>query len=974
MGVRDMIWSACSSFDGRAFAGRRLLSGTALCGLLLAPALPALAQSAGSEIENEEAASESEQASDTASIIVTGSRVARLGFDSPTPLTVITQEQIESQSPTNNLFDLVSQLPSVAGSAQLSNSRLNISSGLSGINTINLRNLGLERTLVLLDGRRTVASTVQGYVDINTFPQQLVSRVDVVTGGASAAYGSDAVAGVVNFVLDKEYTGLKLNGNLGITEEGDGATWQVGAAAGLPFADDRGHLLVSGQLSRQDGIFEVDRDWNFNNPNIISNPDYVEGNGSPQFIVRGPSNRNNAAPGGIINASSGGVANSLRGIYFGRGGSLNQYDYGQFPSVAGNGITVGGDYQVDDSNSRIGLFPDEDRRNIFGRLSFDLVPWATAFVEASYSWQKTRFNAGPQFSTGRTLRGDNAYVINTLGPLATGIDTISVGTTQRDLPFRTLNNQRDVQRYAGGFEGEFEALGNTSVWNAYVQYGETNSREQLRDILINSNYFNAIDAVFAPAGNSAGVPAGTIVCRSTLTDPGNGCTPLNILGIGVADQAAIDYVLGSPYRDQQFQQTVAGINLSLTPFATWAGDVSVAIGGEYRKEEVSGFVPEDFQSGFQVGNYLPTLGEYDVKEAYLETVVPLGAGLIFNGAVRATDYSTSGYVTTWKVGATWQPIDDITLRGTISRDIRAPNLNELFQAGTSRTNTLTNAFVTPAETITFRENTTGNLDLDPEKADTYAAGVVLTPRFLPGLSLAVDYFNITIEGAIGQYFAQDIFNRCNEGFTQFCSAYGPDPSGDRELLFNASPFNFAEVRTEGIDFDLAYRIPLIDVIDVPDSSLLLRGVASHYLESVTDDGIVDPVSTLGTLFGSGPPEWLYRGSIAFQTPDFGITAIGRGVSSGRYSPTRFECSTNCPPTTSLARTTDNNSIDGVFYVDLNASVRVAAMDRGSAELFLHVTNLLDGDPIILPETGLAANSTYSDLLGRSYRIGVRFDF
>ena len=969
-----MVWlmRACESSDGVSLR-RRLAWGTALCALVLLPCGPALAQATDAPGEEETA--------DTSAntIIVTGSRIAGAGFDSPTPLTVLSQEQIQNEAPTNNLFDLVSQLPSVAGSAQLSNSRLNISSGLSGINSINLRNIGLERTLVLLDGRRTVASTVQGYVDVNTFPQQLVSRIEVVTGGASAAYGSDAVAGVVNFVLDKRYTGLKLNANTGITDEGDGFTYQFSGAAGMPFAGGLGHILLSGEISRRDGIFKVDRDWNFGVPQIISNPDYVVGDGSPQFIVRAPGNRNNSAPGGIINASRGGTANSLRGIYFGPGGQINQYDYGEFPN-AGT-ITIGGDYLVDDSNRRIGLSPEEDRRNVFGRLSFDVAPWATAFVEASYNWQETLFNAGPHFFTSTStgpfanIPRDNAYLQQTLGSLLPAtVTSIAIGTTLADVPYRKLNNQRDVQRYAAGLEGEFEVAGNPAVWDAYIQYGETNSHEQLRDIVINDNLANAVDAVFAPAGNALGVPAGTIVCRSSLTSPSNGCVPLNVFGTNVGNPAAFDYVLGDPFRDQTLKQTVAGINLSLSPFAIWAGDVSIAVGAEYRKEEVSGFVPEEFQTGFQVGNYLPTLGEYDVKEAYLETIVPLGLGLVFNGAVRATDYSTSGYVTTWKVGATWQPIDDIKLRGTFSRDIRAPNLNELFQAGTSRTNTLTNAFVTPATTITFRETTTGNLDLEPEKAETYAGGVVLTPRFLPGLSFSADYFNIQIEGAIGQYFAQDIFNRCNEGFTQFCSGFGPDPTGDRELFFLASPFNFAEVRTEGIDFDLAYRIPLDDVVSVPGGSLILRGVASHYLENIVDDGISTPISTLGTLSGSGPPDWLYRGSISFQTPDFGLTATGRGVSSGRYSATRFECSTDCPATSSLARTTDNNSIDGVFYVDLNATVRVAAYGDGQAELYFHVTNLFDADPIILPETGLAANSTYSDLLGRSFRIGFRFDY
>ena len=955
--------------------GRRRLASTTAIVTVSTLAFFGAASAAAQDAEQgpaDQVSVESTEAPQTeGSIIITGSRVARLGFDSPSPLTVLSQDQIENEAPTNNLFDLVSRLPAVAGSLQLSNSRLAISSGLSGINGINLRNLGLERTLVLLDGRRSVGSSVTGIVDINTFPQQLVSRVEVVTGGASAAYGSDAVAGVINFVLDKEFTGLRVNGNLGITDEGDGFNYQINVAGGTDFADGRGHILLSGEYARSDGLFEVDRDWNFGVNQIIANPAFTATNGQPQFLQVGPGNRNNSTPGGIINASAGGTANRLRGIYFGPGGAINRYDYGTISTTA---ISIGGDYLVDDSNRRIGLAPDEDRRNVYGRLSYEILPWATAFFEASYSWQETRFNAGPQFATGRVLRGDNAFVINTLGALATGITTITVGTTQADLPFRTLNNQRDVQRYAGGFEGEFNLFEKPAIWNAYLQYGETNTREQLRDIIINTNYNNAIDAVFAPAGNAAGVPAGTIVCRSRLTNPTNGCVPLNILGIGVSDPAAIDYVLGDPFRNQTLKQTVGGVNLSFTPFATWAGDVGIAIGGEYRKEEVSGSVPQEFQTGFQVGNYLPTFGEYEVSEAYLEAIVPLGLGLVVNGAVRATDYSTSGYVTTWKVGGTFEPIEDIRLRATLSHDIRAPNLNELFQSGTSRTNTLTNAFVTPAQVITFRETTTGNLDLDPEVADSFSAGVVLSPRFLPGLQISVDYFDIEIEGAIGQFFAQDIFNRCNEGFLQFCAGFGPDPTGDRELVFRASPFNFASIRTEGIDFDLSYRIPMDDLLG-PDSTLVLRALASHYLENVVDDGISTPVDTVGSLGGSGPPDWLYRFSAGLDTPGFGITAVGRGVSSGTYLNTFFECPAgSCPATSPLARTINDNSIDGVFYLDLNAVAKIDLAQGSETEVFFQVTNVFDADPIILPETGLAANSTYSDLLGRTFRLGVRFEF
>jgi outer membrane receptor protein involved in Fe transport len=973
---------------------RRLMqTGAGLTALSMALAAPALAQTAPEIGDTPQAQSDAEDIAPD-DIMVTGTRIVRNGFQSPTPLTVATQEDILNTSPTNNLADFVNQLPALAGSTRPSNSRLAISSGLAGINALNLRGLGEIRTLVLLDGRRTVGSSVTGLVDINTFPQALVKSVEIVTGGASAAYGSDAVAGVVNFVLDKEYQGIKLSADNGITERGDGANYSFSVAAGTAFGrDDRGHILLSGEWAHRDGIFQVDREWNARGVVRITNPNHTNTNGQPQYLIRQPVGVANTTPGGIILNSSGGVANRLRGIYFGQGGSANQFQYGAltFPALGGTtapSLTNGGDWRINDQGRNIGLDADDDRRGVFGRLSYEIANGVTLFGEASYNWQKTLFNAGPQSTTAITLTAANPYLQAALAnAVSSGLITaaeraavtsVTVGSTAVDLPYRKNNSSRDVQRYAIGAEGDFQAFGRKAVWNIYGQYGETNAHEQLRDIMNTANMAAATDVVAAPAGNALGVPAGTVVCRSSLTAPTNGCVPLNRLGIGVANAAAIDYVLGDPYRDQTLKQTVAGANLSLTPFATWAGDVSVAVGGEYRRESVSGFVPSQFQTGWSVGNFLPTFGSYHVKEAYLETVVPLGLGLEFNGAVRGTDYSTSGYVTTWKVGTTWQPIPDIRFRATRSRDIRAPNLSELYQSGTSRTNTLTDP-ATGRTTVTFRELTTGNPNLRPEKADSVSVGVVLQPRFLPGFSASVDGFDIKMKDAIGQFFAQDIINRCYEGRTQFCAAYGPDPTGDRELYFRASPFNFARQWVRGIDFDASYRVSLDQIFQRAPGAVTLHGLATRYIHNITDSGVpnVVPVDIVGQLSGTSPPKWIYRVNLGYDNDHFSVTGTARGVSSGTYGNNYIVCNGNCPTgrpaaTVSQFPTIDNNSISGAMYLDLNLTAKIRTGGGARGELFVNVTNLLDRDPILLPETGLAANSTYSDLLGRAFRVGIRF--
>lgn len=949
-------------------------------------------------------------------ITVTGTRVVRDGFEAPTPLTVLTQTEIENSSPTNNIADFVNQLPSLAASIRPSNSRLNLSDGTAGINALNLRSLGTVRTLVLIDGRRSVGSTANSVVDINTIPQSLVERVEVVTGGASAAYGSDAVAGVTNFVLNKKYNGLKISTDIGVTDKGDGFNYSADIAGGVGFADGRGRLIVAAEIAHTDGIFQVDRSWNHTGFVRIQNPLWTASSTVPRFLFRTMVGAANSTPGGLLTASSGGVANRLCGTYFGQGGSINQYQYGAltFPSPACSAtpsLTQGGDWRVNDSGRRIGLNPEEDRYGVFGRLSFEVADGVTLFAEASYNRQETLFNAGPNLMTGLSLNATgcgtaataapapatcNAFLYNTLGPARlAGITGVTLATTAVDLPGRGSNNERKVQRYLVGAEGDFEAFGKEARWDIYGQYGRAELHEQLTDIQQTVKRNNALAAVFAPAGNPNNLPVGSIQClinvNASAADDDLACRPLNLLGIGVADPAAIDYILGDPYRDQTLEQTVVGVNLSLTPFATWAGDVSVAIGAEYRKEEIDGFVPTEFQpifnpatgastSVWSVGNYRPSKGSYDVKEAYLETVVPLGFGLEFNGAVRGTDYSTSGYVTTWKLGATWQPIDDIRFRVTRSRDIRAPNLNELFQAGTANTSTVTNPFfpgpgpgtATYGSSLSYLGTITGNLNLKPEKADSWNVGAVVSPRFLPGFTASVDYFRIKLDDAIDSLSADDIVNRCFEGLTDFCAAIVPDPANPSRVLISRQPINFSSILLTGLDFEATYRVR------VGEGNFALRGLATRYIDNILTTGVagVVPINSVGTLgVGSGSqsitPKWIYRFSASYDTDAFGVTATVRGVGSGRYDFSGVECQSSCPISTTQFPTYEDNSIGGATYVDLNTTFKFDAMADGDGEFFINVTNVFDSNPILLPETGLAANSTYSDLLGRAFRVGLR---
>ncbi|AQR73958.1 TonB-dependent siderophore receptor [Sphingomonas sp. LM7] len=998
-----------------------LVSGTAFAAL--ACALPAAAQTVPSDTTGADqgvATAGQEPASDE--LLVTGSRIIRDGFQAPTPLTVLTRDDINKTSPTNNIADFVNQLPQLAGSTKPANSRLNLSNGSAGINALSLRNLGEGRTLVLLDGRRSVGSTIYGWVDINTIPQGLVDRVEVVTGGASAAYGSDAVGGVVNFVLNKKLEGLRVTAESGVTTYGDGFNYSGSISGGKSFAGGRGHILFNAEIAHQDGIFEIDpndRGWNHTGYARVEDPTWTAASTDrPRYITTlRQIGAANSTPGGLITASAGASANALRGLYFGQSGAVSTFNYGvlqsptftRAPNSSHPSVVQGGSWQVNDSGRRIGLMPEDDRWGVFGRLSYEVADGVEAFFEGSYNHQKVYFNAGPNLSTGITYNTTgcttvpvpvtcNAFALQTLGAARlTGVTSVTVATTAADLPFRAIDNERKVQRYVAGLEGSFDAFGKPGHWDVYAQYGRSDVREQLRNIMHTARMNAATAAAFAPAGNAAGYAAGSIQClinvdaSTTNNDPN--CVPLNRLGVGVASAAAIDYVLGDPYRDQVLEQYVVGTNWAITPFATWAGDVSISFGGEARKEKIRGTVPTEFQpvinpngttsNAWSVGNYLPFTGEYSVKEAYLETVVPLGFGLEFNGAVRGTDYSNSGYVTTWKLGATWAPIEDIRFRVTRSRDIRAPNLNELYQAGTANSDSVSNPIFTQdglngPRTYGYSGLTTGNPNLLPEEANSWNIGGVVSPRFLPGFTASVDYFRINLEGAIDSISAQETVNRCYaDGNQDFCNAISEDPARtvvgpprQPYLLIRTQPFNYVSRLVRGIDFDVAYRLPL------GADRLTLRGIATRYIENLAVTGIANsaPVNTVGANGGQGStPTWIFRGSVNFETPTFSATVVGRGVSSGKYVANGIECSTSCPVSTTNFPTYDNNRVSGLFYADLNLTQKIAVSGSSEAEMFFNVTNLFNRWPLLVPETGNASNSTYSDMLGRQFRVGVRFN-
>ncbi len=1015
-------------WHNQAIAMRRYLSGTALIAIAIAAA-PALAQSAPQAPP--EAPAAEEPAPEAGDIVVTGTRIVRDGYNAPTPVSVISTKELRAEAPAN-ISDFVNTLPAVRGSGTAASSNGSLSNGAAGINTVNLRNLGAQRTLVLFDGQRSVASATTGTVDVNTFPQALIERVEVVTGGASSAYGSDAVSGVVNFILDKKFTGLKAEYEYGVTTYGDGPNHKVAATGGLSFADGKGHLLLSGEHFTQKGIQSIDRDWNDTGFFQIDNPaglasdgragtctppaGYVAGTAiqgcGPARYIGGGIGTGQFTPGGLISTGP------FRGTYFGTidpatgRATVNQLAFG--PT---NGQwMIGGDYNITSSGHRSSatLLPAEKRTSGFGRLSYEFSPAIELYAQVAYSRYRGQSFYQQTPTTGTTIQvaptAANGNLINAFLPAsfiasvnaynasqataATRISTVALGTSNINIPPQGSDNTREVYRYVFGGSGKFGLIGGEWAWDAYYQKGVVKTNELLTNAWNLSRMALATDAVFAPAGNTAGIAAGTIVCRSTLTSPTNGCIPLNRIGIGGASQAAIDYVLGNgaqPLRTQTLTQDVAALNFSTNNlFNTWAGPVSIAFGAEYRKEKVDGFVDPQFQpivangvtTGTWIyGNYLPTKGQYNVKEGYIEAVVPLMKTMDFNGAFRVTNYSTSGTVTTWKAGLTWQVIEDIKLRGTISRDIRAPNLGELFAPGVGRTNTV-NVPLTGGgfRADQFNESTVGNAALVPEVAKTYGAGVILTPRFMPGFALSVDFFDIKLSGAISSLTAQTLVDQCYlQSIANACSfisttgGRGVTTSGLLVTSIEIKPINFVSIKTRGIDIEASYRR------EIGPGTLALRALASNAISLYTNNGVDVPTEAAGQNSGS-LPKWTYRLSAGYDLQSgLGFQVIGRGVSAGVYDNSYIVCSTSCPVSTVANRTVNQNRIAGAFYLDFNVNYSFK-IDKSKAQVFLAVRNLLNTDPVLVGNGPTGNNTpaypqttrTLYDVLGRVFRMGVRF--
>jgi iron complex outermembrane receptor protein len=955
-----------AAYQSCAWANRRRLVASAgpmalLAGCFVFVQSPAFAQTKDAP-EAQGAVSE---------VVVTGSRTITDGSAAPTPLTVVSGDELRASSPAS-IIDALNEIPSFQGSIRPAASSSS-GTGLNGNggNFLSLRGLGPQRTLVLIDGQRIVPANTRGAPDVNLIPQGLVQRVDVVTGGASAAYGSDAVAGVVNFILDTKFTGLKGEIEGGTSSRSDANSIRASLTGGQGFLDDKLHVVGSAEFSQTDGI-----DLDYNGRKWAEQGWGLIGAGTtPATNIIAPNVGYSVATRGGLITGPAVIANQQ----FLPGGALAPFNAGAFKTSS---TESGGDGAMNRTN----LIPGITTESFFGHATYEVNDSFRVFGEAQFAEVKTKFLTTQNTATGTsayTIFSDNAFIPAALQSVLTAnnIGSFTLGRTAADWPAVFVDSLTDTERFVVGFQGK---LPGDWSYSGYYQYGRSTNKVQTLNNPIEQNVYNAADAVVNPAN-------GQVVCRTTLTNPTNGCVPMNLFGFGAPSAASIAYATGTSFFRLVNEQQVAAFDVKGQPFSTWAGPVAVAFGVEHRHEDsgqvvdpisasiksaggVKGFPTALVGSpgGFLLSNPQAISGSFSVTEGYLEVDAPLlkdmalAKSLDFNGAVRYADYSTVGGQTTWKVGLVYQPVEDLRLRFTRSRDIRAPNISELFTGAQQTIGLGVNDpnFANARFTVTQRVQ--GNPNLGAEDADTTTYGFVYKPSYIPGLMFSVDAYKIDIANVISQVALQDVVNGCAAGNNSLCSLVLRNADGTINTIITPTQ-NIASLATRGEDFELDYSTPLDRFkADLP-GNLRIRLLATHLDElSTTVNGIKnDRVGDLdigAPTLPAGAPDWTATFNLTYAVGDFSFFWQQRYLAAG------IEDHTQVFNAASITK------VPAVNYTDLTVRYDLRRGGR-TYQLYGTVNNLFDQDPPITPggaaTTPRAANPLY-DFIGRYYTVGVRF--
>jgi len=978
---------------------------------------------------------------------VSASRISIAGYTAPTPVSVIDSNSLQ-QAANNDIGETLRQLP-MMGSSQspIAATEGNAgNAGATGISSINLRNLGVTRTLVLIDGDREVWAGVQYGVDLNTIPSIMIQRVDVVTGGASAAWGSDAVAGVVNLIIDKNFTGLK--GSVDLMDNNYDSRRQYGftVANGFNFDNDRGHIQMAWTYADAPNTTYMGQLHWFENPALVANPAYSATNTGVPQLIHAQNVGNSSTPGGIITSTAltaGGTSTALNNIQFGPNGAVSNFTapnctyyansnlppYISASTSKTNTSCFGGSTGQFNSPSQIGLasYPLLTETGFFYG-SYKVAPNVIASAMLNYS-SVNATGSSLTIQTNAVVNSGNPYIpasvqsqMTALGAKSITVTSVGTSSTQgtpggfiQDTPGlgveQFLNSVGTPEEYTTRefYRGVFKldgTIGNDWTWTASYQHSESHLHEHYNSIEIVANLANAVNAVAVTAANQAslgGQPIGSIVCASIVANPT--CQPYDPFGTGVVTQQALNYIVDRNdfYFLNMEEDTAHGGMQGVLPWnLTGAGAPAVSFGFDYRKETmVSKADPYGSAGALGGGNFVPISAEYNTMEGYGELDFPLikngfVESLDGNMAGRITDYSTSGMVETWKLGLTSQVNDDIRLRGTWSFDIRAPDLAELFNDIPASGGQVDYKGSQPTEAVALSE-AAGNPNLKPETSTTFSAGMVLTPHWVPGLTMSFDAYSIDVTNIVVSPSTTFERNSCtagsptpsgtpsvegtggpgtNTGQTGYCADWVYNPSFVNSSNVNGLqfvytyPYNNGYLKTSGIDFNMDYAMDFM-------GGNMIWHLLGNYTdeETETEFGVKTAAGQqakfdfAGSLSGaslfSGVPKWHFNLSDTYSQGPWSGTVQTRFIGPGRLSDGW---------TTGVQ--VDNNDVPEVAYIDFRGTYNW----NGNLQFYASIDNVFDVPPpnvdsYSVSNNGLSTvNSTIYDVLGRMYHAGLRFNY
>ena len=958
-------------------------------------------------------------------VTVTGSRVITNGNDSPTPVTVVTMEDIQATRPTT-IFEGLLDMPAFAGSRGVTTNPGTAGGRNNNISALSLRGLGQQRTLVLYDGHRVPPTQEDGFVNINMIPQMLLQRVDVVTGGGSAVYGSDAITGVVNFVTDRKFNGLKATAQYGISQLRDGKATELGVAGGMDLFGGRGHL--EGSLQQHD-----DKGVDLKTSRLYGQQRWtLQGSGTaalPNFLV--PYATNSALTfGGKITQPATCNAVCLSNPYLNQQfiapGVLGPFNNGSTVGVTGT-IQIGGDGAYDTST---GLKAKLAFQQIYGRFDFDISDNLHYYLTTSGTVEHSFVNNTDNSLSNVTISSTNAFLPGTYQTQLTSrsIQSFTFGkmwNLANGVGPATADDYTRQWLVNTGLEGK---LGQYR-WEAWFTHGVAKQDNRNNNAIDNGHLSAALDATQVTAANvgSTGLAVGSTVCNVALTNPGlyPGCVPINVFGVGSESADAVRYVTTrAEFRPTTKMDNFAA-SISGSPFNDWAGPVNMALSGEYRKldyELRSNSLPVIFDPlsctglRFNCTNFNASAGTGTAKvatsvanrppvsqrvaEAALEADIPLLKDLPFlravnlNAAGRYARYSDTGSpvitapsvtksfgANTWKVGLDWKIVDALRLRATRSRDFRAPTLVDLYSPASITSNNMVDLLTTFVP-VNGQIQSSGNPDVQPEVGYTTTVGFVVKPK--DNLSFSIDAYDITVRGAIvnangmGPDAQNNCYNAVKSGGTSFYCSLQVRPVTIEEAVRNpiqantitmylSAPVNVADQKTWGVDTEANWNT------QIRGRNFTLRGLLNyqpHSLVVVPSAPVQDYAGVDFSNSNQGGGVW--RGTVFLR---YNLSERLLVDWSTRYRSPLHHTSNE---TTIIGRG-DPNFIPSVMYSNLNLSYNMGQRSWGQTTLYMNVQNLFNDQSYPTASAGpqgrpgnFGGYPPGDDPIGRYYSIGVRY--